>query len=327
MCRQVVSGVFVLCLVLVARLALADQNEVRITVSDGQRCVTSNGLPDHATGSFPNPGNPHTMTAQSVRLCMPSAPVRTARVTRLRGAVGIAVNGVHIRPGTADWYDPSSPRGHSRDSASGWNLEGMGSARTLGIDFNAGHVDHSGLYHYHGISPDLVASARGGTLIGWAADGHEIHYVGRRQRSSWQLIQGVRPTAPHGRYDGRYNEDWEHVAGSGSLDQCNGGSLNGKFVYFATATYPFYPRCAWGRVSADFNGRRGSADGSRGRPARDGGNRSEGQRRGPPSQALAACSGRSVGTTCSFTGRGGRTVRGTCFRPPDDRIACRPKRH
>ena len=46
--------------------------------------------------------------------------------------VGIAKNGIIIRPGAADYFDASSPRGHSCNRSSGWNLDGMGPDNTLG---------------------------------------------------------------------------------------------------------------------------------------------------------------------------------------------------
>jgi hypothetical protein len=45
------------------------------------------------------------------------------------------------------------------------------------------------------------------------------------------------------------------VAGSGNLDECNGATVNGRNVYFATDTFPFFPRCFRGEVSRDFLGR------------------------------------------------------------------------
>ena len=93
------------------------------------------------------------------------------------------------------------------------------------------------------------------TLIGYAADGFEIHYFGEGVQSSWQLKDGSRPTAPFGEYDGTYVQDWEYVAGSGDLDACNGGMWNGEYTYFATDTFPFFPRCFVGTVSTDFQGR------------------------------------------------------------------------
>jgi len=56
---------------------------------------------------------------------------------------------------------------------------------------------------------------------------------------------------------GSYLQDYIFKEGSGSLDKCNGGKLNGKFVYFATDKFPFYPRCHWGNVSGDFTRRGG----------------------------------------------------------------------
>ena len=91
--------------------------------------------------------------------------------------VGIAKNGIIIRPGAVDYFDASSPRGHSRNRSSGWNLDGMGPDNTLGLDHKNAHVDKGGIYHYHGVAPSLAANRSDGH-IGWAADGFEIHYVG-----------------------------------------------------------------------------------------------------------------------------------------------------
>ena len=40
------------------------------------------------------------------------------------------------------------------------------------------------------------------------------------------------------------------------------------------------------------------------------------QRKGPPPQAIEACQGKSAGAVCSFTGRNGEALTGTCFAPP-----------
>jgi hypothetical protein len=48
-------------------------------------------------------------------------------------------------------------------------------------------------------------------------------------------------------------------------------------------------------------------------------------RGGPPPEALAACASRSAGAACSFTGRGGERITGTCFTPASTLpLACRP---
>src|SRR2546429_53225 len=100
-------------------------------------------------------------------------------------------------------------------------------------------------------------------LIGYAADGFPI-YSNRGHksandaksplktlRSSYQLKKGERPTGdagPGGKYDGTFTQEFEYVAGSGDLDECNGRNgvtpeyPNGTYYYVATDTFPFIPR-------------------------------------------------------------------------------------
>ncbi len=53
--------------------------------------------------------------------------------------------------------------------------------------------------------------------------------------------------------------------------------------------------------------------------------RQRGRHRGPPQEAIEACSGKPEGAECSFVGRRGETLEGTCFagRYEGD-LACRP---
>ncbi|MEP0941516.1 MAG: YHYH protein [Rhizobiaceae bacterium] len=322
--------------------AMAHNNKVSISVIGNQRCITSNGLPNHRTGQFPNSGNPNRISTQNVKLCVTTNPRKGNRARTVRGSVGVGINGVQFRPGTADYYDPGSRRGHSRNRSSGWNLDGLGAAQMLGMDSNNAHVDNRGLYHYHGIANALVRSGKG-SLIGWAADGFEIHYIGSKARSGYRLKKGTRPSGPVGKYDGTYVQDWQYVGGSGKLDQCNGGTLNGKFVYFATETFPFLPHCLWGRVSRDFSARRGGGNrlslfrnnqrqGADAGIRRDRRNRRDrlrnaSDRRGPPDQAIAACRSRSVGSRCSFTApRRNQRNTGRCRTVRGGVRACVPAR-
>ncbi len=226
-------------------------NSVSIYKKDDQRCFDANGLPDHATGTFPNRGNPNAISAQKVNMCVPLNPKKQVTSKKVRGTIGIAVNGVQFRPTTAGFYDPKGRRGHSRNGDKNWSLDIFGAPGNLGLDFNNGHVGRGGLYHYHGIAKSLTKTS-GSTLIGYAGDGFEMHYVGEKVTSGYQLKQGVRPSGLSGRYDGTYNEDYTYVGGKGKLDQCNGGLLNGKYAYFVTESYPFIGRCLWGDISKDF---------------------------------------------------------------------------
>ncbi|MEO0543915.1 MAG: YHYH protein [Pseudomonadota bacterium] len=223
------------------------------TISSGasQICIQSNGLPEHQTGSFPNSGNPHSMSAQNISVCVPANPVKTGQATQIdRGAIGIGINGVMFRPEAADYWDPNSQRGFSRRDT-GWRLEPMGPRNVFGLDMNNAHVDRRGLYHYHGKPTGLLANTDG-SLVGYAADGFEIHYLSGAAQSGWQLKAGTRPSGPGGTYDGTYVQDYEYVGGRGMLDECNGALLNGEYVYFVTDTFPFYPRCLWGDVADGF---------------------------------------------------------------------------
>ena len=145
----------------------AVQAHVTMIVEDGQRCMTSN---PELTDT--------TITDQLL----------TDTLTNSVLVSGVTMTGIPLRPGTAEYYDASTERGYSRDRASGWNVEGIG-----GLIMNAqnGHVDGSGLCHYHGIS-SAVTGDLDGTLFGYAADGFAILYAGEQAQSSWQLKSGER---------------------------------------------------------------------------------------------------------------------------------------
>jgi hypothetical protein len=49
------------------------------------------------------------------------------------------------------------------------------------------------------------------------------------------------------------------------------------------------------------------------------------EHRGPPEVALEACSTSVQGDPCSFEGRRGDTLEGTCEAPDDKPLACRPE--
>ena len=225
--------------------------KVNITKTASKICIKSNGLPNHQIGRFPNRGNPHSVRAQRISICVPSKPAKKSKATDIdRGSIGIGLNGVMFRPEAADYWDPNSPRGFSRRNT-GWRLEPMGPRNIFGLDRNNAHVDRRGLYHYHGKPVGLLSKLQG-SLVGYAADGFEIHYVGSGANSGWRLKNGNRPGGPGGRHDGTYVEDYEYAGGNETLDRCNGGSIGGRFVYFITDTFPFYPRCLWGNIAGGF---------------------------------------------------------------------------
>jgi hypothetical protein len=265
------------------------QNQVKITVTGGERLVIANGLPDHAPGRFPNRGNPNSISAQNYTFRIPTAPQTNATPRDARGWwFGVALNGVPFEPGTGEFWNGQRQ----------WNYEAIGGGINLGLDTNHAHVQPSGAYHYHGLPTGLINKLGGDAtrmlLVGWAADGFPI-YTSRGHtlaldassplkplRSSWRLKSSERTDGPAGQPDGTFTADYEYRPGSGDLDECNGRFgvtpefPRGIYYYVITPEFPFLGRTFRGAPDASFAKRPGGA-GPGNRPDR-------GARRGPPGQ-------------------------------------------
>lgn len=281
------------------------KNEVTITVKGDTRTITANGIPVHKTGKFPSRGNPNEISEQRYRHEMPAKPKVAKETTSTYGQpFGIGLNGVPFDPGTAEVWSKNGRtqiRGaHNQDNL--WNYDALSGKINLGIDSSNAHVQPSGAYHYHGIPHGLVAiqkkqlSKPSMVLVGYAADGFPVYSELahedaddassglRKMKPSFRLKEGRRPgddapgTAPDGKYDGTFNQDFEYVEGLGDLDECNGRTgvtpeyPDGTYYYVLTDTFPFIPRAFRGDPDESFERRRG-------RIGPPGG---EDDRRGPP---------------------------------------------
>ena len=77
-------------------------------------------------------------------------------------------------------------------------------------------------------------------------------------RSSWQIKKGERDGGPGGKYDGKFNSDYEYVSGSGDLDDCNGRFgvtpeyPQGIYHYYITDEFPHLSRSWRGTPDASF---------------------------------------------------------------------------
>lgn len=258
---------------LIPRAAAAQQME--IDERQGVRFIRADGLPNHATGQFPNRGNPNRISAQSYYFRVPLRPAKTGRALYYRPnhLFGVALNGVVFDPNTAEYWH--------NDRQSGWMIEALSGAVPLGMDQNNAHVQPDGSYHYHGLPTGLVdrlGPRQGPVQIGWAADGFPI-YVDATMRPSWRLKAQRDPGGPGGRPDGTYAKDYEYVRGLGTLDECNGREgvtaefPRGTYYYVVTLQFPFVPRCFVGTPDASFQKRGGphmGGGGGGGRPPRGG---------------------------------------------------------
>lgn len=247
-------------------------HQASLTSEGEYRTLVSNGIPDHQPGRFPNRGNPNTIGTIDYRFRIPLNPKSLDDVREAGGALfGVALNGIPFDPGTAELWkgDPA------------WRYDAMSGKINLGLDQSNAHVQPNGAYHYHGL-PLGMLEHRGKkseelVLIGYAADGFPIYSQWgysdpkdaasplRKLRSSYQLRTGDRPAGedgPGGSYDGTFNQDWEYVAGSGDLDQCNGRFSitpeypQGTYHYVITDTFPFISRYFRGAPDQSFEKRR-----------------------------------------------------------------------
>jgi hypothetical protein len=235
---------------------------VSYTCNSTTRTMTSNQIPDHEPGTFPNSGNPHTISAQS-------GPASTTRLapaisstagTAVDHVTGYALNGVKFDPATAESYQNQGV----------WKIEALNQTLfSAGVDNSNAHVQPNGAYHYHGMPDGYMTYLNKGqamTLVGFAIDGFPVYakwgYSSamdatsaiREIKSSWR----VKSTPDAGRPDvslvamGTFTQDFEYVEGLGDLDKCNGRLgvtpefPNGIYHYYITTGFPYIQRCIKG---------------------------------------------------------------------------------
>ena len=229
-------------------------------------------------GHFPTLEIPAQIAVQPVSFTTTLKPVaRTGAGSRVKEP-GYALNGVKFDPGTGGRCE-SGVRNMSACSldrgAGEWRIEALGQTGfNFGVDQNHAHVQPSGAYHYHGVPEGMLdADAKAGrkmTLIGWATDGFPIYarYGHSDARSAASPLRVMRASyalkqAPDsGRPAtsvipmGTFSQDYQYVAGSGDLDECNGrfGATpefpSGIYHYYATDSYPYLQRCVKGSPGA-----------------------------------------------------------------------------
>ncbi|QOD61688.1 YHYH protein [Polaribacter haliotis] len=231
-----------------------------VTVTDTERKIVTNALPNHKTGDFPRKGNPNTISAQKRTYSLPVNPKYTGKPTWVREP-GVALNGVKFEPGTAEVV--------VCETGENYRVEAFQDIIDLGLDFNNAHVQPTGAYHYHGTPTEVITKFDSGkdlVHIGFANDGFPIYYSkSSAYKPSYKLLDGNREgedctyTNPKqtldisvgGHHDGSYGSDFEYVANSGDLDECNGITVDGKYMYIVTNEFPYVSRCLMGQVAQE----------------------------------------------------------------------------
>lgn len=245
------------------------------TVSDDDsHCtVTSNDIPNY---DF-NDDSAQFATAvaeQNLVLTIPRNPVAAKSPTELSLAFynAVMLNGVVLDQVANGCYSPDDSAADSDGNiANGcgelvdWRLDPLGKVK-FGTDSHNGHTQPGGLYHYHG-NPlalfDPEKTSQGSPVIGFAADGFPIygpHYLDPTSGklleavSGYTLKIGSRPesaTSPGGVYDGTYIQDYEFT-NAGTLDACNGMTIDGQYGYYTTQNYPYVMGCFTGTPDQSF---------------------------------------------------------------------------
>ena len=200
------------------------------------RVLTSNGMPGHIAGDFPNNHDP--IPAPAAR-----APISSYRCGRRSPQCrpylkmwifGVAVNGVV--------FDLLRDRSGNRDGASGWQFEVLAPAvavcwasTSTTATPRAAAVCIITTACRPASSGDSAeqAAERPMHLLGYAADGFPIYGPEgppTRLRSTAPRAGIARAIIssraarrrPGGRHDGTFVEDFVYEGGSGDLDECNG---------------------------------------------------------------------------------------------------------
>lgn len=246
-------------------LTLAGTLTVSVT---GTHCVfSSNAIPNHdfndGARSFVN-----ATSAQSSTYQVPRSPAAATAPTALslRTDNAVFLNGVKLDLLAAGCFGVGDGKIGCFGMNSPFRYDPMSLAADFGTDSHNAHTQPDGTYHYHGDPNALFADdpATPSPVIGFAADGFPIHgtYMRdgttvRKARSSYALKSGARTARsginPGGTFDGTFVDDYEYVAGSGDLDECNGMVVDGSYRYFVTDSYPWVLGCFRGTPDPSFN--------------------------------------------------------------------------
>lgn len=260
--------------------SLSFNADVLITATETDCTITSNSVPNHdfndETAAFAGGAPGATISEMDSVSTITRSPSFAASTTPLSQQVknGIFLNGVRLDILSAGCYRPTNPDagedgniGIGCSTSDAWLLDPLGTESKFGADMHNAHTQPGGLYHYHG-GPNALfddnPGSDGSPLIGFAADGFPIYgsYFNddqsgqvRKAISGYALKQGSRgersDTNPGGDYDGTYVDDWEFT-NSGDLDECNGMSVDDRYGYYVTDTYPWVIKCFSGTPHESF---------------------------------------------------------------------------
>lgn len=269
-------------------------------ITGDSRIFTGNDLPSiHTTGIYPIQSsddayqydrNPNSIKSQTVSIKLPKNPQESKTANCMGGEVGITLSGVALFNGF-DAEHRDAPAHELQDSY-------------------GGHPQISGTYHYHNIVASLEKlgkPAGNSTLVGYAFDGFGIYGT---------MENGKKIT----------NE---------SIDECHGhthsitwdGKSKKMYHYHATDAFPYTVSCFKGKPTQMMVVAQSGNQGPQGNQGlQNSGPQNPGPQgdRQPPQEALNACTKKSSGNSCQFSGMNGEKISGMCRQAPNNSLACVP---
>ena len=247
-------------------LKLGTEFQGAVTVAeDSNSCsIVANDIPNY---DF-NDENAHfatPVTEQNLTLSIPRNPkaANASSDLSLLSYNAVMLNGVVLDQVANGCYKPEDASADQDGNVANgcglwvdWRLNPMGPV-SLGTDSHNAHTQPDGLYHYHA-NPnalfDLTRNDVASPVIGFAADGFPIYGPFYKDDKSGNIVEatsgytlksGTRPTSdtsPGGNYDGTYVQDYEFT-NAGTLDKCNGMTVNGQYGYHVSTGYPYVMGC------------------------------------------------------------------------------------
>lgn len=231
--------------------------------------IRTNGLASYTMGPWEmNPNQPSAISSTYRFPRNPAEETGTKEAQPAVGALGVSVNGIKMY-GVGDARSYNSVSGQNEFNGDGlWNSDAWVSEGATMDASGGGHPDQMGNYHYHATPLQLYTdpSTSHSPIVGWSFDGFPIYgpfgFIDsldsgsgvERMRSSWDLraitdrtiLPGGATSTPAGPAInatfplGTYWEDYEYVAGHGTLDAYNGRWCvtpeypSGTYAYFIT---------------------------------------------------------------------------------------------
>lgn len=219
------------------------EHSLAITLDGATRHITTNDLPDHATGVYPIAStddayqydrNPNSISAQTFVADLPATPVAGNQPACLSGGpIGVTLSGSVIF-NALDAENRDAVAHETQDSCQG-------------------HPERSGAYHYHSLSSCIPDTESGqSALMGYALDGFGIY--GPRDASGKILT----------------NADLDECHGTTSEVEWDGQKVV-MYHYVATYEYPYTLGCYRGTpISLSGQGVQGQPNGQQGQPGQGG---------------------------------------------------------